>query len=187
MFGEDKWDTSQVFYYDPNSTITAYGVRYGGSFDGALVYSGCKDNKPDLHAKRGIAKDDIVTFPLADQFQAYAEAVACLRIQEFVSQIFEGHDPLQSPWKGIVKWLSGTPQTVAAAGDATVGAALIAQHYQVTWGSKKNQDGTIITTFLIGPSQGEGVPPEVVSSWNAAVAKVERGGNLINEGVSAHT
>lgn len=40
MFGQNMSDTSQIFSFDPNSTVTATAVRTGGADDGSLAYTG---------------------------------------------------------------------------------------------------------------------------------------------------
>ncbi|KAI6756071.1 hypothetical protein HG530_011807 [Fusarium avenaceum] len=40
QFGKNSKDTSQVFSFDPTSTVTATAVRTGGLDDGSLAYTG---------------------------------------------------------------------------------------------------------------------------------------------------
>ncbi|KAH8162489.1 hypothetical protein CIB48_g5752 [Xylaria polymorpha] len=41
LFGDDMWDSSQTFFYDPHSNRTAYATKWGGKEDGRLTYDGC--------------------------------------------------------------------------------------------------------------------------------------------------
>lgn len=174
------YDESQVFYYDPASTITAYATRWGGVDNGGLVYGGCKTD-----GVRGLDEQRFYS-PLAEQFETYAAAVAHEAIRELLEASLQARGNSLFPWKGIVKWLAGTNPNHVVAGTGAILAALIARGYTLTKETTTNPDGSKTVTVRFGPHQAgempEAVPPKIKDDWDAAV-KAAAKYNPINGGV----
>lgn len=191
------WDSSQVFSFDPTSTITACAVKHGGVDDGSLTYSGIKSSAPE-------AKRTLAVAPMAKQFSAYADVVSHQRLKDFIATAFpESSGPMTSGddnnvsgivgnpqgWNAIVKWLAGSNPNVVLAGSGVIVYAMIQKGYKATYHEVQKADGTVEVDFGIQPGQGGGeilgdVPPKVLSDWNAAVQQAMKY-KPINEGIVA--
>ncbi|KAI0469293.1 hypothetical protein F4859DRAFT_523092 [Xylaria cf. heliscus] len=192
LFGTDMWDSSQVFFYDPNSDVTAFATKWGGIHDGSLTYGGCKPASAWANSADAANAEELITgSPLSEQFEAYAAAVTHERIRELLHVAYrddaEDGPGVPKPWKGIAKWAQDASPASIAAGILAVAGALMARRYGVISETVELPDGTKIVKFLFGPLQrGDedgAVPMSVQKDWNAAVEKAAQH-QVIDGGVS---
>lgn len=175
MWGTDKWDRSQEFYYDPNSTIVASATRWGGVHDGNLVYQGIKSKDVfyNLATLSTPADSDAKTLP-TEPAESYAASVAHEMIRQICDTAFAANLGSGFPWEGLLKWGQQlTPQQVTTAVGLVL-AALIARGYEVTFTTTINADGSKTTSFRFGPKSllpgaPGSVPEKVKTDWNTAV------------------
>ena len=190
-WGTDMWDSSQEFYYDPNSTIIASATRWGGVHDGSLSYQGIKSKA--LHARMAAFSPRAhseTEMPVAEQFESYAASVAHETVRQLFENAFAADFTAGFPWTGLVKWGQRlSPQQVLAA-VTLVTSALIARGYALTFQTTTNADGSKTTTIRFGPHQLPGapgaVPAKIQADWNASVAAAKQY-NPQSLGVSANT
>ena len=188
-WGTDKWDTSQEFFYDPNSTLVASATRWGGAHDGSLSYQGIKSM--DLNARMAnshyFARSEE---PLAEQFESYAASLGHETIRQLFDAAFAAEIAAGFPWKGLVKWSSQLPPSHVVAAVTLVTGVLVARGYALSFTTTTNPDGTKTTTIDFGPrplpGAPDGVPPEIEADWHAAVARA-KAYDPIDLGVSANT
>ena len=188
-WGTDMWDSSQEFFYDPNSTLVASATRWGGADDGSLSYQGIKskgfNGRPaDSHS---VARFEV---PFAEQIESYAAAIGHETIRELFDTAFAAEAAAGFPWKGLVKWSSQLPPSHIVPAIKLVTGGLWAKGYAFKFTTKTNPDGTKTTTIDFGPRPLPGapddVPPEIEADWHAAVARA-RAYDPIDLGVSANT
>ena len=185
------WDSSQEFYYDPDSTIIASATRWGGADDGSLSYQGIKSKA--LHARMAAFSSRAhseTEMPVVEQFESYAALIAHETVRQLFDNAFAAEFTAGFPWKGLVKWGQQlSPQQVLAA-VTLVTSALIARGYAFTFTTTTNPDGSKTTTIIFGPHQLPGapgaVPAKIQADWNTSVAAA-RQYNPQDLGVSANT
>lgn len=179
------WDTNQEFFYDPNSTIIACATRWGGVRDGSLSYQGCKSKGLTTSVA-----DSHYEFPLAEQFEAYAAAVAHETIRELFEAAFPAYANTPFLWKGLLKWGSQLPPGQVVRAVTLVTSALVFKGYAFTFQTVSVPDGTKITTIKFGPqhptSPPGSVPAKVQADWTSSVAAARKY-NPIDLGVFPNT
>jgi len=177
MFGIDMYDLSQAFFYDPNSHITACATKWGGVDDGSLTYGGCKSDT--LEGMTGM--DEIsLAFPLANEFNAYAAAVADEALREFLLIAFQSNGSnFTLPWKAIAKWATGTNPTFVVSGIFAITAFLIQKGYAVEKVIVTLPDGSKVVTFKFGPQHhgnppNDSVPQKIKDDWKGALTAAKQ-------------
>jgi len=181
------WDSSQSFYYDPKSTITASATKWGGVHDGSHTYGGIKAVRDGLNALEA----EPLAFPLAEQFESYGEMVAYMRLSEFLAGVHGEVDASFSElYKGIAKWASGTNPNIVVIAIGVIAGALVLKGYRVRNVRRPLPGGGEEVNFYFGPANAatavDGVPPNVVADWKAALLKAKQynpidGGVFLNK------